>query len=179
MCDNRFTPLVSSWPDQHFIPAENMLMYEQQYVHDAGLVQLSVNWRECDENSMDNPRPGPYTPVRCMQWWTSGSVSKGGESCSLSPSEGYCEGRYNKVTGTYSMRINQDGLPSSVNVSIQITVESGQLNIGIETPGGEIVQASASPGTPAQLEATAVVETSMGDRGFRVISRRLEKAWKV
>ncbi len=100
---------------------------------------------------------------------TSGSVSKGGENCSTSPSEGYCEGRYNKVTGTYSMRINQDGLPSSVNVSIQVAVESGQLNIGIETPDGEIVQASASPGTPAQFEATAVVETFMGERGFRVI----------
>ncbi len=106
---------------------------------------------------------------------TSGSVSKGGERCSTSPSEGFCEGTYNKVTGTYSKRINQDGLPGSVNVSIQVAVESGQLNIGIETPTGDIVQASASPGAPAQLEATAVVETFMGERGFRVIFETVDE----
>jgi hypothetical protein len=98
-----------------------------------------------------------------------GSVIGASEKCSYKAQEGFCEGKYNKVSGTYSKSFEHGDLPDSVIVEAVVSVEEGLVLLSIESPNGEITQAEATPDKNALLLGIAKVEGSMDDRGFEVI----------
>jgi hypothetical protein len=98
-----------------------------------------------------------------------GSVIGGAEKCSYMAHEGFCEGKFNKVSGTYSKWFEHSNLPDSVMVEAVVSVEEGVLLVSIESPEGELTQVEANPSSQARLLGTARVEGSMDDKGFQVI----------
>jgi hypothetical protein len=102
---------------------------------------------------------------------TSGSVIGSSESCSQRGDSGSCQGRYRTLRGSYGADIEHEGMSSfdTVQVQVEVSVESGNVNVSIETPDGERPSMTASPGAPVTLVGLA----AGGMDGFEV---RLEAA---
>jgi hypothetical protein len=97
---------------------------------------------------------------------TSGSVVGSSESCSQRGDSGNCQGRYRTLRGSYGADIEHEGMSSfdTVKVQVEVTVESGNVNVSIETPDGEHSSVTAAPGAPGTLVGLAAGEMD----GFEV-----------
>lgn len=93
---------------------------------------------------------------------TGGSVSGTRQSCQSSGGQIRCEGRIDKLTGTFSHEVETSFFREgeAVLVESHFTIESGQMQITIEAPDGTQSTAEALPGTPAVLIGMAAVESS-------------------
>ena len=91
---------------------------------------------------------------------TSGSVVGSGETCRSVGGAGVCEGTYRKLSGTYGKDIEHDYIRSGgqIDVEVEVSVESGSVQISVESPSGGKVSAQAKPGQPGSLVAVAVGE---------------------
>ncbi|MFN2229712.1 MAG: hypothetical protein ACK2VA_08080 [Anaerolineae bacterium] len=97
---------------------------------------------------------------------TSGSVIGSSESCSQRGDSGSCKGRYRTLRGSYGADIEHEGMSSfdTVKVQVEVTVESGNVSVSIETPDGEHPSVTVAPGSPGTLVGLATGETD----GFEV-----------
>ena len=88
---------------------------------------------------------------------TSGSVTGASSSCRQGGGRGTCEGRFRTLRGSYGLDIEDETIRSddAIQVRVDAAVESGQVTVSVETPGGERVGATAGPGQPATLIALA------------------------
>jgi hypothetical protein len=91
---------------------------------------------------------------------TSGSVVGSSSSCRQGGSGGTCQGRYRTLRGSYGEDIEHEGMSSSdtVKVQVDVTVETGNVLVSIETPDGEHPSVTAAPGAPATLVGLATGE---------------------
>jgi len=88
---------------------------------------------------------------------TSGSVVGGRESCRINGGVGFCEGKFNRLNGTYGKDIEDDFIfgGDQVEVRVEASVESGTIRISVEAPNGEITSIDVSPDSPGTLIGVA------------------------
>lgn len=96
---------------------------------------------------------------------TGGSVSGSRQSCQSKGGSTTCEGRINKLSGTYSHEVETSAFNAGdvVLVEAQFAIESGQLKVTIEVPDGSLMVVEVFPGTPAVLSGLATVESSIDE----------------
>lgn len=96
---------------------------------------------------------------------TGGSVSGTRQSCRASGGTGTCEVKINKLTGTVTHRVQTDfyheGDP--VFVEIDITVQSGEMRLTIESPDEFLSSVQVSTGTNNTLTGIATVDSFMDE----------------
>lgn len=88
---------------------------------------------------------------------TTGSVVGGRENCRINGGVGFCEGRFNRLNGTFEKEIEDDFIfgGDQVDVVVDASVESGTVRISVEAPNGEISSIDVSPDTPGTLMGVA------------------------
>jgi hypothetical protein len=71
---------------------------------------------------------------------TSGSIIGSSQNCRTGGGLGSCSGRIGKLTGTYGMDIEDEGIFSGDPVDVELTanVDSGVVMISVEDPDGKI-----------------------------------------
>lgn len=96
---------------------------------------------------------------------TGGSVSGTRQSCQSSGGSGTCEGGINRLSGTFTHKVETSFYRKgdAVQVEANFTVESGRMKITLEAPDGSLTTAEASPGTTITLFGLATVDGSMDD----------------
>jgi hypothetical protein len=84
---------------------------------------------------------------------TSGSIVGGRENCRINGGVGFCEGRFNRLNGTYGKDIEDDFIfgGDEVAVTVEAAVESGTVRISVESPSSEVTSIEVSPGSPGTL----------------------------
>ena len=88
---------------------------------------------------------------------TSGSVSGKRLSCSSDSLEGgSCEGRFKKLSGTYSadIEVSRSAI-HSVKAEVTASVEDGPLRVYLVAPDGTETSAEVRPGSPATISGPA------------------------
>lgn len=101
---------------------------------------------------------------------TSGSVSGSRQRCSSGSRAGECSGSFNKLSGTYSLDVENESVVSSAEVEVSAAVESGALRVYLKTPDGETTGVDVPAGGSATLRGTAKGEWD----GFRVYFEAVE-----
>jgi hypothetical protein len=101
---------------------------------------------------------------------TRGSVSGSRQRCSSSFRKGQCSGSFKKLSGTYSLDVENDSVVSKVEVEVQASVQVGALKVYVKTPDDEIVSVDVPAGGSASLSGLAKGEWD----GFRVYFEAVE-----
>lgn len=103
---------------------------------------------------------------------TSGNVVGGRESCRINGGVGYCEGKFNRLNGTYDKDIEDEFIfgGDHVDVTIEASVETGIVRISVEAPNGSIASIDITPDSPGTLIGIAEGEFD----GFEVTFEALE-----
>ena len=103
---------------------------------------------------------------------TSGSVIGGRENCRINGGVGFCEGRFNRLNGTYGKDIEDEFIfgGDEVEVTVEATVESGTVRISVESPAGDVTSIDVNPGSPGILFGIAEGEFD----GFEVTFAALD-----
>ena len=101
---------------------------------------------------------------------TSGSVSGTRQRYSRKSRAGECSGSFNKLSGTYSLDVENESVVSSAEVQVLAAVEVGALRVYLKTPDGETTSVDVSAGGSATLRGTAKGEWD----GFRVYFEAVE-----
>lgn len=86
---------------------------------------------------------------------TSGSVSGSSQSCSTDSSGGTCQGKFNKLSGTYSEDIPMSQTANAVQVDVTASVDEGSVRVYLVDPDGEQKSAIAKPNAPASVSGLA------------------------
>jgi hypothetical protein len=101
---------------------------------------------------------------------TSGSVSGSRQRCSSSGKAGQCSGSFTKLSGTYSLDVENERVVSQAEVEVQAAVESGALRVYVKTPDDETQSVEVPAGGSATLRGLAKGEWD----GFRVYFEAVE-----
>jgi hypothetical protein len=101
---------------------------------------------------------------------TSGSVSGSRQRCSARGSSGQCSGSFKRLSGTYSLDIENERVVSSAEVEVQASVESGGLKVYVKTPEDGTNSVEVPAGGSATLRGVAKGEWD----GFRVYFQAVE-----
>lgn len=88
---------------------------------------------------------------------TSGSIVGGRESCRINGGIGFCEGKFNRLNGTFGKDIEDDFIfgGDQVDVTVDASVESGSVRISVEAPNGNISSVDITPDSPGTLVGVA------------------------
>jgi hypothetical protein len=87
---------------------------------------------------------------------THGSVMGASQRCSHGGDSGKCTGSWKKLSGTYSLDIESERIPSGgVRVQVQASAETGRVKVWIKSPEDEITSVEVAPGKSATLEGVA------------------------
>lgn len=103
---------------------------------------------------------------------TSGSIIGSSQSCRAGGGSGSCSGRIGKLTGTYGMDIEDEGIFSGdpVDVELTVSVESGAVLVSVEDPDGKMYSVEIEPGGLGRL-----VGVSSGEfDGFEITFQAME-----
>jgi hypothetical protein len=103
---------------------------------------------------------------------TSGSVVGGRESCRINGGVGYCEGKFNRLNGTYGKDIEDEFIfaGDDVDVTVTVSIESGAVRVSVEAPNGDVTAIDVDPGLPGTLVGIAEGEFD----GFEVTFEALD-----
>jgi hypothetical protein len=84
---------------------------------------------------------------------TSGSVRNSSQSCRALAGSGGCDGRLGKLSGTYGIDIEDEGISpgDQVWVELVISVEVGSVRVSIEDTDGGINSVDVDPSAPVKL----------------------------
>ena len=87
-----------------------------------------------------------------------GSVTGSRERCSHKVDSGECAGSFKKLSGTYTLDVENDRIFNNtpVQVRVQVSVESGPLKVWVKSPDDETTSVEVSPGQMATLTGVAV-----------------------
>jgi hypothetical protein len=107
---------------------------------------------------------------------TSGSVRNSSQTCTALGGNGSCEGRFGRLSGTYGIDIEDEGIGPSDLVLVEVTasVEVGSLRVFLEGPEGETNSIEVNPGTPVQLVGYAQGEFDGFEIGFQALGEFAE-----
>ena len=87
---------------------------------------------------------------------TSGSVSGSSQSCSTDSSGGTCQGKFSKLSGTFSEDIPMSYAASAVQVEVTASVDEGSVRVYLIDPDGEHVgNKIAKPNAPVTVSGLA------------------------
>ena len=102
---------------------------------------------------------------------TSGSVVGGRENCRINGGVGFCEGKFNRLNGTFGKDIEDDFIfgGDQVDVTVEASVESGSVRISVEAPNGDVTSVDITPDSPGTLVGIAEGEFD----GFEVTFQAL------
>ena len=97
---------------------------------------------------------------------TGGSVSGTQQSCNSSGGSGTCDARINKLSGTFTHKVDtgfyNQGDP--VFMEVDVTVQTGQMKMTIESPDGFVTSIEVNPGTTNKLTGISTVDYSMDEK---------------
>jgi hypothetical protein len=96
---------------------------------------------------------------------TGGSVTGSRQSCQSVSGVGTCEGGYNKLSGTYTHKIELDAYNKgdAVAVNAVFSIQSGRLKATIEAPDGTQTTAEATPDSPLSLSGLGTIDSSFDE----------------
>jgi hypothetical protein len=105
-----------------------------------------------------------------------GSVSGSRERCSHKVDSGQCTGSFKKLSGTYTLSVENDRIFNDipVQVQVQVSVESGPLKVWVKSPGDEITSVAVLPGQSATLTGVAVGDAEKFGVKFQAIEEQAE-----
>lgn len=101
---------------------------------------------------------------------TSGSVTGSRERCSHQARAGQCSGSFKKLSGTYSLDVENLSVVRGAEVEVQASVETGSLKVYVKTPDDETASVTVPAGGSATLRGVAKEEWD----GFRVYFQAIE-----
>jgi hypothetical protein len=101
---------------------------------------------------------------------TRGSVTGSRQRCSSKGGEGECSGSFKKLSGTYSLDIENENVVSKAEIQVQASVQTGALKVYVKTPDDEINSVDVPVGEAATLRGTAKGEFD----GFKVYFEAVE-----
>jgi hypothetical protein len=101
---------------------------------------------------------------------TSGSVSGSRQRCSSRGSSGQCSGSFKKLSGTYSLDVENDRVVSKAEVEVQASVQTGALKVYLKTPDDETQSIDIPAGGSGTLRGVVKGEWD----GFRVYFEAVE-----
>jgi hypothetical protein len=107
---------------------------------------------------------------------TSGSVRNSSQTCRALGGSGGCDGRLGRLSGTYGIDIEDEGISpgDQVWVELVVSVETGSVRVSIEDPGGGINSVSIDPGVPVQLTGFTQGEFDGFEVGFQALDEFAE-----
>ena len=108
--------------------------------------------------------------VTACEGGTSGSVTGSRQRCSFRGSSGQCSGSFKKLSGTYSLDVENERVVSRAEVEVLASVETGALRVYVETPEDEINSMDVPAGGSATLSGVA----EGGWDGFKVYFEAVE-----
>ena len=81
---------------------------------------------------------------------TGGTATGGRQSCKTTGSSGTCEGSYKKITGRFTVDVEDEfmGGGDTVEVEAPVAVENGALRVEITSPDDEAISDVARPQRP-------------------------------
>jgi hypothetical protein len=105
-----------------------------------------------------------------------GSVSGSRERCSHKVDSGQCTGSFKKLSGTYTLDVENDRIfnDTPVQVQIQVSVENGPLKVWVKSPGDEITSVEVLPGKTATLTGVAVGVADEFGVKFQALEEQVE-----
>lgn len=107
---------------------------------------------------------------------TSGSVRNSSQTCHNLGGYGDCEGQIGKLSGTYSIDIEDEGISPSdeVVVELSISLELGSVQASILNPEGEDISVEIEPGIPANITGITQGDFDGFEFSIRAISESAE-----
>jgi hypothetical protein len=107
---------------------------------------------------------------------TSGSVRSTSQSCTNLGGTGSCDGRIGKLSGTYGIDIEDEGISPSdlIQVELNVTVEVGTVRVFFEGADGELTSAEVNPGLPMQIAGNVIGEFDGFEIGFEALGEPAE-----
>ena len=107
---------------------------------------------------------------------TSGSVRNASQSCLTKGGSGNCEGRLGRLSGTSGIDIKDEGISptDAILVEINVSVETGTLNVFFEGPDGDTTIMEVGPGNPLRLSGLIQGEFDGFGIGFQASSEFVE-----
>jgi hypothetical protein len=105
-----------------------------------------------------------------------GSVSGSRQRCSHRSDSGQCTGSFKKLSGTYTLNVENDRIfnESQIQVRVQVSVDSGPLKVWVKSPGDETTSVEISSGQSASLDGVAVGEADEFDVKFQALEEQAE-----
>ena len=124
----------------------------------------------CDGLYISSIGHDPSFIIAC-EGGASGSVVGSSERCQWGGSEGVCDGQIKKLSGTFTVDIEDDDIFSGdiINVEAVVSVEGGVIDVSVESPDGRITSLQVLPNRPGTLVGHAEGDFS----AFEVTPRRL------
>ena len=113
---------------------------------------------------------------------TSESVVGSSQRCEWGGSEGVCDGKFKKLSGTYAVDIEDDDIFSGdiIDVEAVVSVESGVVNVSVESPDGRITSVQVLPNRPGTLVGQAEGDFSAFEVTFEAIQEEaLNIIWTI
>jgi hypothetical protein len=106
----------------------------------------------------------------------SGSVSGSRERCSHRVDSGQCAGSFKKLSGTYTVNVENERIfgGTEVEVRVQVSAESGPLKAWVKSPGDETTSVEVLPGQVATLTGVAVGDAAKFDVKFQALEEQSE-----
>jgi hypothetical protein len=107
---------------------------------------------------------------------TSGSVRNSSLTCRNLSGHGDCDGRIGRLSGTYSIDIEDDGISPSdqVWVELSVSVDAGSMRVFMEKPDGEETSVEIDPGGPANITGVTQGEFDGFEIGFQSLGEYAE-----
>jgi hypothetical protein len=105
-----------------------------------------------------------------------GSVTGSRERCSHRADSGQCGGSFKKLSGTYTVNVENDRIFNNtpVQVQVQVSVDSGPLKVWIQSPGDETTSVEVTPGQSATLTGVAMGKAEEFDVKFQALNEQAE-----
>ncbi len=107
---------------------------------------------------------------------TSGSVRNSSQSCRAGGGSGGCEGRIGRLSGTYGIDVEDEGISpgDTILLEVGVSVETGNLRVFFEDPDGQVTSVEVAPGMPGQLTGYVQGEFDGFGIGFQALSESAE-----
>jgi hypothetical protein len=147
--------------------------------------QLQIEFKHCHnkEGSMNRK----YLSLLCLSLsllvllsacagGTSGSVRNSSQTCRALGGSGGCDGRIGRLSGTYGIDIEDEGISpgDQVWVELVISVEVGSVRVSIEDPDGGVNSVDVDPSAPVQLTGSTQGEFDGFGFGFQALDEFAE-----
>lgn len=105
---------------------------------------------------------------------TSGSVRNASQSCRTLGGSGSCDGHLGRLSGTYGIDVEDEGISPSdlILVEINVSVELGSVRVSLKGTDGDETSTEVNPGVSQQISGFAQGEFE----GFEIVLEALSES---